>query len=409
MEKNSIIETSLKNLAPDFQKIDEIALKNQNKVLDAFRKNKIALRHMSGSSGYGYEDVGREALSNVFSDAFGAQAGIVTPNLVSGTHALTAVLFGILRPGDTLLSISGKPYDTLTEAITGKNNGSLADFSINYEEIQLLQEGGFDFSAIERRLKKSEVKMAMIQRSRGYSWRKALSISQIGDVCKFIKSVSPLTIVFVDNCYGEFLDVLEPTDAGADIMAGSLIKNPGGGIAPTGGYIVGERSLIGLVAGRITSPSIGMEVGSCASGYLPYFQGFFLAPHVVSQAAKTALLFSSVFAKLGYEAMPKPGEPLNDIVCSVKFNDREKLISFCRAIQRVSPIDSFVTPEPWDMPGYADQVIMAAGCFVQGASIELSCDAPIKPPFIAYFQGGLTFEHGKIAARECLDELLRPK
>lgn len=402
---NKIIEQSLKELSNQFAHIDEIALKNQKKVLNAFKKNKIALRHFSGSSGYGYEDTGRSALSQVFADAFGAEGGIVTPNLVSGTHALTAALFGLLRPHDKLVAVSGKPYDTLTDAITG-TGGSLADFSVGYEIIPLTSDNQFDFPSIERVLKNSRIKMVMVQRSRGYEWRDALSVPQIAELAERVKKISPETIVFVDNCYGEFLDEAEPTNAGADIMAGSLIKNPGGGIAPTGGYIVGKKDLLKAVEGRITSPSIGMEVGSYLGGYLPFFQGFFLAPHVVAQAAKTALLFSSVLTKSGYDVLPKPDTAqLDDIVCSVRFDDPKKLIAFCQAVQSVSPVDSFVTPQPWDMPGYQNRIIMAAGCFVQGASIELSCDGPIKPPYIAYLQGGLTFEHGKIAAEECLLKL----
>ncbi|HRX13782.1 MAG TPA: methionine gamma-lyase family protein [Eubacteriales bacterium] len=405
-KSQKIIEDSINELTTVFERIDNIALINQNKVLKAFQSNQIALRHMNGSSGYGYDDAGREALSKVFADTFGAEDGIVTPNIVSGTHALTVALFGLLRPNDILLSISGKPYDTLSEVLTGKNNGSLADFGVNYRQIDLTELGEFDLPLIEKTLLSSKIKMIMLQRSRGYAWRKALTTPQIQQVVLFIKKISPETIVFVDNCYGEFMNEKEPTDVGADVMAGSLIKNPGGGIAPTGGYIVGKKNLIKLIEGRVTSPSIGMEVGSYLSGYLQFFQGIFLAPHVVAQAAKTAVLFSASLKKLGYEVLPDPFDELNDIVCSVKIGDEQKLIDFCQAVQRVSPIDSFVKPVPWDMPGYQDKVIMAAGCFVQGASIELSCDAPIKPPYIAYFQGGLTFEHGKIAVAECLKALI---
>ncbi|HPG91973.1 MAG TPA: methionine gamma-lyase family protein [Clostridia bacterium] len=408
MEKSQkLLNESIKELMPIFERIDSIALYNQNKVLKAFQNNQIALRHMSGSSGYGYDDSGRDALGKVFADAFCAESGIVTPNFVSGTHAITVALFGLLRPNDEVISISGKPYDTLTQVISGEGNGSLRDFGVNYKQIELTASDDFDFDLTQKTLSNGKVKMVMIQRSRGYAWRKALSVNQIKKAVDLIKKVSPDTIIFVDNCYGEFMDTIEPTEVGADVMVGSLIKNPGGGIAPTGGYIVGKKTYIKQIEGRVTAPSIGMEVGSYASGYLPFFQGFFLSPHIVAQAAKTAVLFSSTLGKLGYEVLPKPTDTLNDIVCSVKIGDKQKLIDFCQAVQRVSPIDSFVKPLPWDMPGYQDEVIMAAGCFVQGASIELSCDAPIKPPHIAYFQGGLTFEHGKIAVKECLKTLLK--
>ncbi len=396
------------NLSGLFAEIDEIAYANQVKVLDAFRKHKIALRHFAPTSGYGYDDVGRDTLSGVFADIFGAEKAIVSPLITSGTHAITLMLFGILRPGDTVFSISGDVYDTLRDVISKRGIGSLKDFGIEFEKAEL-KDGKFDYSAIECGLKKLKPKMVFIQRSRGYSWRNAFSIEEIRKVCEFVKGMAPNVIIAVDNCYGEFVSAMEPTEAGADVCAGSMIKNPGGGIAPTGGYIAGKSSLVEAVGYRLTAPGVGMEVGSYAADYRPFYQGLFLAPHVTAQALKGCVLFSAVFSKLGYTALPKCGDIPNDIICSIKFDCGEELIEFCRAIQSVSPVDSHVVPYPWDMPGYNDQVIMAAGTFVQGASIELSADAPIKEPYVAYLQGGLTYEHVKYAAYQCIENILKSK
>ncbi len=401
---NTEVALALKQVECRFSQIDETTLYNQKKVLNAFANNQIALRHFNGTSGYGNDDVGRDGLNKVVSDIFGAENAVVSPLITSGTHALTLALFGALRPGDTVLSVCGDPYDTLHDVIYGKNIGSLADFGVNFLSIPL-KNNDFDKPAIEIFLRQNKVKMVYLQRSRGYAWRLALSIAQIEDICAFVRNIAPETIIFCDNCYGEFVEKLEPTQVGVDYCAGSFIKNIGGGLAPTGGYIVGKEDLIQLVAGRLTAPSIGTEVGSYSYGYRLFYQGIFNAPHVVGQAIKTALLFSQALTNRGYEVSPLPNEHVGDIVCSIKLGSAEKMVSFCQAVQAVSPIDAFVSPEPWEQPGYADKVIMAAGCFVQGASIELSCDGPIRPPYIVYLQGGLTLEHGIIALERVLESL----
>lgn len=392
-----------RSIAADTKKADEIAFLNQEKVLAAFLEHGVGQRHFAQTNGYGYDDIGRDTLGKVFADVFGAEAAIVSPQIVSGTHALTAALFGLLRPGDRLLSVSGEPYDTLKEAITGKGIGSLADYGVRYDSVAL-KDGKFDFDAIRREIE-TGVKVVFVGRSRGYEWRDALSVDEIGQLCKFVKDVDKDIIVMCDNCYGEFVDVKEPTQVGADIMAGSLIKNPGGGIAPTGGYICGKRDVVEQASFRLTSPSIGAEVGSYAYGYREFYQGFFMAPHVVAQAIKTSMLFGAAFDRLGYETMPKPGAVCRDIIRSIKFGSERELTEFVRAVQYSSPVDGNVTPFAWDMPGYGDKVIMAAGTFVAGASIELSADSPIREPYIGYLQGGITYEHGKIALLNCLTRL----
>ncbi len=404
MNTDKLIAECEKNSEKLFSEIDEAALFNQRKVLSAFQKNKIALRHFSPTSGYGYDDAGRDTLNSLFADIFDCEAAIVSPLITSGTHAISLALSGILRPGDLLFSVSGMPYDTLEETITGSNNGSLKDFGIIFEKADLCSGGGFNIPEIEKGLKKKP-KIVFIQRSRGYTCRNSFLISDLKNIIVKIKSVSPGSFIMIDNCYGEFVDCLEPTQVGADIVAGSLIKNPGGGIASTGGYIAGKKELIKLVGYRLTAPGIGCEIGSYAYGYREYYQGLFMAPHITAQALKGSVLFGSVFEKLGFETLPKSYEKCGDIIRSIKFNNDKELIAFCQAIQKCSPVDSFAVPYPWDMPGYSHQVIMAAGAFVQGASIELSADAPIKEPFIAYLQGGLTYEHVKIAAKQCLIEL----
>ena len=401
-----LIRQSEQELAPYFAQVETIAYRNQCKVLRAFQKNKIALRHFAGTSGYGYGDEGRDALGALFADVFGAEAGLASPLLLSGTHALTVALFGLLRTGDTLFSIAGNPYDTLMSVIGGKGIGSLADYGISFKKCDLVS-GEFDKEAIRAGLKDKSVKVVFIQRSRGYEWRDALSERRIADVCAFVRSCGFEGCIFVDNCYGEFVEETEPTENGADIAVGSLIKNPGGGIAPTGGYIVGKRTYIDKIAGRMTAPSIGAEVGSYAFGYQYYYQGFFLAPHVVLQAIKGGLLIGACLKKLGFETSPAPDALPSDITRAVRFETAEQLIQFVQAVQEASPVDSFVTPEAWDMPGYDDPVIMAAGTFVQGASIELSADGPVRPPYIAYFQGGLTYEHCKYALTKILDRIAR--
>ncbi|HHW90216.1 MAG TPA: hypothetical protein GX745_04855 [Clostridiales bacterium] len=404
MNIEHFIEQSEQKCIKYFKEIDYISLKNQKKTLDAFRECKIGLQHFSGSTGYGYGDIGREKLNELYARVFKSPKALVSPHILSGTHALSLCLYGILRPGDLMLSITGKLYDTLEEIVFKSGNGSLKDFGIKYSQIELIN-GDFDFEKIKEFLTQNDAKLIFIQRSRGYEWAKARSIAQIKTACQFVKKISPNSVIMVDNCYGEFVDIYEPYEAGADIFAGSLIKNPGGGIAPTGGYICGREDLVDLVAGRFTAPNIKDEIGSYSEGYRLFYQGLFLAPHVVGQVLKGSLLIRQVFSDLGYKVLPLPEEQNNDIITSIEFDDADKLIEFHRAIQSCSPVDSYVTLYPWDMPGYNEQVIMAAGAFVQGSSIELSSDSPIKKPYIAYIQGGLTYEHIKIALMMCLDRL----
>lgn len=403
---NKEIEVALKSTKSKFEATDKISVFNQNKVLEAFSKNHIALRHFSGTTGYGNGDAGRDALNSVVADIFGAEKAIASPLIASGTHALTLSLFGVLRPSDVVLSVSGEPYDTLQDVIHGSDSdtGSLRDFDIQFFSLPLV-DNDFDYVSIRKFLESRQVRMVYIQRSRGYAWRLALKIEQIEKLCKFVKDISPDSVIFCDNCYGEFVETKEPTEVGVDYCAGSFIKNIGGGLAPGGGYIAGKEKYVNLVGGRFTVPGIGSEIGSYPSGYRLFFQGLFSAPHVVNQAIKTALLFSQALTNRGYEVSPRPDEHFGDIVCSVKLGAEEKMVNFCKAIQSVSPIDGFVSPEPWNQPGYADKVIMAAGCFVQGASIELSCDGPIREPYVVYLQGGLTIEHGILALEKVLAKL----
>ncbi len=404
MDIQELIDGSEKSLSKEFRKIDDIALYNQEKVLAAFQKNRVALRHFAPTTGYGYDDIGRDTLAKVFADAFSAESAIVSPLLANGSHAISTVLFGLLRPGDMLYSASGSPYDTLIDVITGENIGSLRDYGIKFVKEDLI-DGQFDLRSIENFAAKNKPKVVFLQRSRGYSSRNAFTVKTLKTVIDIVKSASKDSIVVVDNCYGEFVEKQEPIEAGADIIVGSLIKNPGGGLAPTGGYIAGKETLIQLISYRLTSPGIGCEVGSYANTYQYFYQGFFMAPHVVAQAVKAAQLFCRTFDKLNYNVLPKPGDDYGDIIASINFNTAKELIDFVQTIQSVSPVDSYVLPEPWDMPGYNHQVIMAAGTFVQGASIELSADSPIKAPYIAYFQGALTYEHAKIALKNCLKKL----
>ncbi len=412
MDKNSAKQLMIQSeieLKEQFARLDDIALYNQQKVLDAYKNQSIQARHLFGTTGYGYDDIGRDTLCRLYADVFHTENAIVSPNIVSGTHALTLMLFGVLRPGDTLLAVSGMPYDTLTDVILAENKGSLKDFGVNFEKIDLKTNPDltpeFDFSAIENALKSRFIKAVFVARSRGYSLRQAISVEKVGKMIEFVKKISPKTLVLVDNCYGEFVEKIEPTDVGADLIAGSLIKNIGGGIAPTGGYIAGKNALVEQVSYRLTAPSLGMEEGSYVYGYLPYYQGLFLAPSVVKNALKGSLLFAKAYTKLGFETLPRDDMYPYDIVTSIKLGSADKLIDFCGAIQEISPIDSNVKPMPWDMPGYQDQVIMAAGAFVQGSSIELSADSPIKEPYIVYVQGGLTYEHAYLAVQHTLETL----
>lgn len=403
---DEFIQKSEQKCQKQFEEIDKIALYNQEKVLKAFQKNAVQARHFYGTTGYGYDDVGRDTLNRVFADVFQCEDAIVSPMIMSGTHALTLALFGILRPGDTFLSIAGDLYDTLYDVIYGKNIGSLADFNISFDKIDL-KNGAFDEENIIKTIEKTRPKMVFIQRSRGYSWRDALSIDAISDIIRKIRQKNKDIIVAVDNCYGEFIDYLEPTNVGADLIVGSLIKNAGGGIAPTGAYLAGKAEVIRQISYRFTSPSIGNEIGSYLGGYLPFYQGLFMAPITVKNAVKGSILFGQVYNDLGYETLPNPGVKCNDIIRSIKFDTEDELVEFIRGVQASAPIDSNVVPYPWDMPGYNDQVIMAAGAFVQGSSIELSADSPIRKPYAAYLQGSLTYEHAKIAVKQTIEYLLK--
>lgn len=393
------IENDLKDI---FARIDEVALFNQKKVLDAFRINKISDWHFTHSTGYGYDDLGRQMLSKLIATIFDSESCIASPLITSGTHAISLMFYATLFPGDILLSITGKPYDTLSDVIGKKNTGSLADYKIKYKEIAL-KNSEFDYEQIEKKLKEEFIKCVFLTRSRGYSLRNSLSISKIKEAIAFVKKISPNTLVLVDNCYGEFVEELEPTQVGADLVAGSLIKNLGGGIAPTGGYVAGKEELVNLAANRLTVPSLGFEVGSYRSGYNEYFEGLFMSPVTVKNALRSAVLFANCFSDLGYTTIPEKSSIPFDVIVSIILKDKKKLLEFCRLIQKYSPVNSNVVPEPYQMPGYEDEIIMAAGTFVQGASIELTADAPIKNPFVVYLQGGLTYEHSKIVLNELLN------
>ena len=390
-----------------FRNISDVESSNQARVLYAFQQENISARHFSPSYGYGYDDIGRDALDRVFARSFNCEDAIVRPYFVSGTHAIFTALCGLLRQNDTILSITGRPYDTLEDAIgvgDGEMPSSLKHMGVRYKQIELDNNGSIDTRRILDSLD-SSVKVVYVQRSRGYAWRNSIMPHEMKEPFNAIKSVLPQAAIVVDNWYGEFTCIDEPSDYGADILVGSLIKNPGGGIAPTGGYIAGRRELIERVANRVTVPGIGREVGSYAASYIPFYQGLFMAPHVTAQALKTSVLFARVFEELGMITMPSSGAKRSDIVQALRFEKEGDLIAFCRSIQKASPVDSFVVPEPWDMPGYSNKVIMAAGAFIQGASIELSADAPIKQPYTAYLQGGLTYSHGRIGAMMALDAL----
>ncbi len=392
-----------KELEAKFEQVDEIAFFNQKKVLNAFMECKVSASDFAGTTGYGYDDRGRDKLAKLFATIFKSENAIVSPLITCGSHAISTVLYGLLRPGDVILSISGELYDTLHDTLFGKDNGSLENFGISYKQIDLI-DGKLDHEKIYKEVKEIQPKVVFLQRSRGYSSRKPFAVEDMQDVFKRVKEISPNSFIVVDNCYGEFVQTKEPTEVGADVCVGSLIKNPGGGLAPTGGYIVGSDKAINMIATRFTSPSLLLEVGSYESGYRLFYQGLFMAPHVVAQAIKGGYLVGKVMEKKGYNVLPTSEENAYDIIKSVVFNTEEELIKFVQLSQFISPVDSFVTPMPWAMPGYDDQVIMSAGTFVGGASIELSCDSPIKKPYIAYFQGGLTYEHVKLMA-EKLNEI----
>lgn len=393
------IDECEREAVPSFRKAEEIAAYNQMRVMKAFYDNRISEIHFAQTTGYGYDDVGRDTLDKVYAQLFGCEDALVRHSFISGTHTLSTMLFGVLRPGDTLLAVTGKPYDTLEEVIgiSGESgSGSLADFGVKYEQLELAENGYPDKDAIKSRLEKGFVKACLIQRSKGYAVRPSYTAEEVGEAARFIKSVSPETIVLVDNCYGEFVSEYEPTAVGADLCAGSLIKNAGGGLALTGGYIAGRKDLVELCAYRLTSVGIGKECGASLGFNRSMYQGLFLAPHTVLQAMKAAILCAYVYKKLGFSVMPEPDAVRGDIIQAITFGKPEGVIAFCKGIQNGAPVDSFVTPEPWDMPGYSDKVIMAAGAFVQGASIEFSADGPIKPPYTAYMQGGLTYESARL-------------
>ena len=405
-----LVSEAEESIKEQFKHIENICEINQLRVMKAFADNRVSDSHFVATTGYGYDDLGRDTLDRVYADIMGAEDALVRHNFISGTHTISTALFAVLRPNDILVSITGKPYDTLEEVIGIQGeagNGSLKDFGVKYVQIDLKHDGTPDLEQIKFTLTHMNVKAVTIQRSKGYGWRPTYSAKDIGALIEFVKEISPETICIVDNCYGEFVETEEPTAYGADLIAGSLIKNPGGGLAPTGGYIAGKQKYVELCAYRLTSVGIGKEAGASLGFNRQMYQGLFMAPHVVSQALKAAVLCSAVFEKLGFEVDPKPNEIRHDIIQSIKFGDPDKVTAFCHGIQKGAPVDSFVTPEPWDMPGYSSQVIMAAGAFVQGASIELTADAPIKPPYIAYMQGGLTYESAKLGIMVAADKMLR--
>ncbi len=395
-----LYKSASRDLEKIFSDIEEIAAYNQAKVLKAFRANRISYAHLGETTGYGYDDMGRDALDRVYAEIVGAEDAMVRHNIVSGTQAISSCLFAVLRPGDVLASVAGSPYDTMEEVIGIRegehgNMGSLKDFGVSYRQVDMI-DGKIDYCGIESLLKVEKIKAVLIQRSRGYDWRDSLTVCEIGKIISLIKSISPETLCIVDNCYGIFVEKQEPTEVGADLIVGSLIKNAGGSLALSGGYIAGTEECVRNVGYRLTAPGLGKHVGASLGMNRNMYQGIFMAPHVVAESLKTAVLCAAIFEKLGYDVCPASNATRSDIIQAVKFGSPEKVIKFCRAIQKGSPIDSFVTPEPWDMPGYDSPVIMAAGAFVQGASIELSADAPICEPYIAYMQGGVIYDSAKI-------------
>lgn len=402
-----LVKDSEKELDKEFKKIDEICEYNSLKVLNAFWNNKLSEAHFSQTTGYGYDDIGRDVIEKIYAEIFGAEDALVRSQFISGSHALTVALFAYLRPGDTMLSISGLPYDTLHEVIgIVPNDSSLKSFGVNYEQIDLINDD-FDYEKIEERLNKSKVKLIEIQRSKGYSTRKSISNSKIKKVVDLIRNYDKDVIIMVDNCYCEFVDKVSPIEMGADIIVGSLIKNLGGGIAPNGAYIVGKKRLVDLAGERLTLPGEGREVGPTLGINKQILEGLFFSPSVVASALKTAVLASKVLEELGYKVEPRYNDERVDIVQNIEFGKEEDLVKYCQGIQMASPVDSFAIPMPWDMPGYEDKVIMAAGTFTQGSSIELSCDGPIRKPYIAYMQGSLTYEYGKIAIIKAVSNLTK--
>lgn len=395
-----------KGLKDRFEKLDAIAQLNQIKVLNAMQKHQIAEMHLGGTTGYGYNDSGREAVEALYADVFGTEDALVRPQITCGTHALGLALSANLRPGDEILAISGKPYDTLEEVIgIRESKGSLKEYGITYAQVDLLEDGSFDLEGIKNAIN-DKTKLIHIQRSKGYATRPTLSVDVIGEAIAFVKEINKDLIVMVDNCYGEFVEEKEPSEVGADMIVGSLIKNPGGGLAPIGGYIAGKKECVDRASYRLSAPGLGKEVGASLGLNQQLYQGFFLSPTVVAGALKGAIFAANVYERLGYGVVPNGSESRHDIIQAITFGSAQGVISFCKGIQAAAPVDSFVTPEPWDMPGYDSQVIMAAGAFVQGSSIELSADGPIKPPYAVYFQGGLTWYHAKLGILKSLQQLL---
>lgn len=402
----STIDKVDQKIEPALKRVRETALSNQAKVLEAFREQHVSESHFLPSTGYGNDDVGRDALEAVYAQTFGAEAALVRPQLVSGTHAISTALFGILRPGDDLLYITGTPYDTLLEVIgiQGNGIGSMKEYQIGYDEVDLLGDGSVDFEGVKQKLT-DKTKVVAIQRSRGYAARPSFTIEKIKEMCDFVKTVAPEAVIFVDNCYGEFAELLEPTQVGADLMAGSLIKNPGGGIAKTGGYLAGKKELVERCAYRLTTPGVGAEGGAMLGNVYDMLQGFFLAPHVVGQAIQGAIFSSALLEEYQIESTPKWDDPRTDLIQLVELKERDAMVRFCQSIQKFSPIDAYVAPVPSYMAGYEDDIIMAAGTFVQGASIELSADGPLREPYSLYLQGGLTFEHVKVAVANAVNDV----
>ena len=389
-----------------FKDLDEISFINSKKVLKAFKDNNVNESDFAGTNGYGYDDAGRDKIERVFAEVLGGEDALVRPQLISGTHALTVCFFGLLRPGDMLLSINGKPYDTLDETLGIRDNpSSLKAFGEKYEQIDLV-DNKFDLETIKNRVSQNDIKLIIMQRSRGYAYRNAFTIAEIEEVIKTIRSVNTSSYIMIDNCYGEFTEEREPIEVGADYIVGSLIKNIGGSIAQSGGYIVGKKELIDLISDRYSAPGLGKEGGASFDSNRKILQGLFMAPHIVCEAKKIGIFTSRLLEKLGFETEPKFDAVRSDIVQMIKFNDSEKLVKFCQGIQAYSPVDSHVIPEPWDMPGYDSKIIMASGSFTSGSSIELSCDGPVRPPYVAYLQGGITYSYGKIAVVEAIKRIL---
>lgn len=407
-EVYDMAEQAEKACSARFLEIDRTAQINTRRVMEAFQEQRVSDSCFAGSSGYGYDDLGRETLDKLYAQIFGTEAALVRIGFVNGTHALTAALFALSRPGEVLLSVTGTPYDTLrsTIGIGGDSFGSLKFYGINYKQVELAADGGPDYAAIRKAVEDRAVSGVLIQRSRGYEDRRALTVEEIGRICDIVHEINPAAYILVDNCYGEFTDVREPSHVGADLIAGSLIKNPGGGLAPTGGYVAGKAELVARAAMRLTTPGIGGECGATLGTSRQLFQGLFLAPHVVAQALKTAVFCAALMDLLGIESSPGVNEKRSDIIQMVKLGDPERMKRFCRGIQAGAPVDSYVTPEPWAMPGYDCPVIMAAGAFIQGASIELSADGPMREPYTVYLQGGLTYESGKLGIMMAVSAML---